>query len=103
MQTDNIRERKQTEKRYPIGIQTFEEIINGKYVYADKTDLLYNLAQGHVFFLSRPQRFGKSLLISTLEAYFKGRKNLFKGLKIDGRHHNQGLKACGDGSIDVTG
>ena len=69
--------------RYPIGIQTFEEIINGGYVYADKTDLVYNLAQSHVCFLSRPRRFGKSLLISTLEAYFKGKKELFKGLKID--------------------
>ena len=69
--------------RYPIGIQTFEEIINGKYVYADKTDLVYNLAQGHIFFLSRPRRFGKSLLISTLEAYFTGKKELFRGLKME--------------------
>ena len=69
--------------RYPIGVQTFDEIINGKYVYVDKTDLVYNLAQGHVCFLSRPRRFGKSLLISTLEAYFKGKKELFKGLKIE--------------------
>ncbi len=70
--------------RYPISIQTFDEIINGKYVYVDKTDLVYNLAQGHVCFLSRPRRFGKSLLISTLEAYFSGKKEMFKGLKIDG-------------------
>jgi len=69
--------------RYPIGIQIFEEIINGKYVYVDKTNIVYNLAQGHVCFLSRPRRFGKSLLISTLAAYFKGKKELFKGLKID--------------------
>ena len=69
--------------RYPIGIQTFEEIINGKYVYADKTDLVYNLAQSHVCFLSRPRRFGKSLLVSTLEAYFSGKKELFRGLKIE--------------------
>jgi len=69
--------------RYPIGIQTFEKIINGKYVYADKTDLVYNLAQSHVCFLSRPRRFGKSLLISTLEAYFSGKKELFRGLKVD--------------------
>ena len=69
--------------RYPIGIQTFETIIEGKYVYADKTDLVYDLAQEHVCFLSRPRRFGKSLLISTLEAYFRGKKELFSGLKIE--------------------
>ncbi|WP_197021885.1 ATP-binding protein [Ruminococcus sp. HUN007] len=69
--------------RYPISVQTFELIINGGYVYADKTDLVYDLAQEHVCFLSRPRRFGKSLLVSTLEAYFTGRKELFKGLKID--------------------
>lgn len=69
--------------RYPIGIQTFETIINGNYVYVDKTDLVYDLAQEHVCFLSRPRRFGKSLLISTLEAYFLGREELFEGLKIE--------------------
>ena len=69
--------------RYPIGVQTFEEMINRNYVYVDKTALVYELAQGHICFLSRPRRFGKSLLISTLEAYFTGKKELFKGLKID--------------------
>lgn len=69
--------------RYPISIQTFETIINGNYVYVDKTDLVYSLAQEHVCFLSRPRRFGKSLLISTLDAYFSGRKELFKGLKME--------------------
>ena len=69
--------------RYPISIQTFEKIIEGKYAYVDKTDLVYDLAQENVCFLSRPRRFGKSLLISTLEAYFTGRKELFEGLKID--------------------
>ena len=69
--------------RYPISVQTFEEMINGKYVYVDKTDLVYNLSHGHICFLSRPRRFGKSLLISTLDAYFSGKKELFKGLKID--------------------
>ena len=68
--------------RYPIGVQTFEEIINGEYVYVDKTDLVYNLARGHICFLSRPRRFGKSLLLSTLNAYFSGKEELFKGLKI---------------------
>ncbi|MBR3024767.1 MAG: AAA family ATPase, partial [Oscillospiraceae bacterium] len=69
--------------RYPVGVQTFEEMINGNYVYVDKTDLVYDLAQSHICFLSRPRRFGKSLLISTLEAYFSGKKELFKNLKID--------------------
>ena len=70
--------------KYPIGIQTFEQIIEDGYVYVDKTDLVYSLAnEGKIYFLSRPRRFGKSLLISTLENYFLGRKELFKGLKID--------------------
>ncbi|WP_298000116.1 ATP-binding protein [uncultured Phascolarctobacterium sp.] len=73
--------------RYPISIQTFETIINGNYVYVDKTDLVYRLAQEHVCFLSRPRRFGKSLLISTLDAYFSGRKELFQGLKMAALEH----------------
>ena len=73
--------------RYPISIQTFETIINGNYVYVDKTDLVYRLAQEHVCFLSRPRRFGKSLLISTLDAYFSGRKELFQGLKMEALEH----------------
>lgn len=69
---------------YPIGIQTFEEIRKGRYVYVDKTELIYKLVNsGKYFFLSRPRRFGKSLLISTLEAYFSGRKELFEGLAIE--------------------
>ena len=70
--------------KYPIGIQDFEKIINGGYVYVDKTALIHRLVtEGNIYFLSRPRRFGKSLLVSTLEAYFKGRKELFKGLAID--------------------
>ena len=69
--------------KYPISVQDFEKLITGKYVYVDKTDLVYELAQLNVCFLSRPRRFGKSLLISTLEAYFTGKKDLFKGLKMD--------------------
>lgn len=68
--------------KYPIGIQSFETIRNDGYVYVDKTDLVYKLAQGHVYFLARPRRFGKSLLVSTLKAYFEGRKELFEGLKM---------------------
>ena len=69
--------------RYPISIQTFEKIIEGGYVYVDKTDLVYDLAQEHVCLFCRPCRFGKSLLISTLETYFLGRKELFAGLKME--------------------
>ncbi|MCQ2314057.1 MAG: ATP-binding protein [Bacteroidales bacterium] len=69
--------------KYPIGIQTFRKIIENGMVYVDKTDLVYNLAQKNICFLCRPRRFGKSLLISTLESYFKGEMEFFKGLKID--------------------
>ena len=68
--------------KYPIGIQTFETIRKDGYVYVDKTDLVYELAKGHVYFLARPRRFGKSLLVSTLKCYFEGRRDLFEGLKI---------------------
>ena len=71
--------------KYPIGVQSFEKIIEDGFQYIDKTDLVYDLAQMNVCFLSRPRHFGKSLLISTLEAYFLGRKDLFKGLKIEGK------------------
>lgn len=70
--------------KYPIGIQTFEEIIKGGYVYVDKTDFVYKLAdEGKYYFLSRPRRFGKSLLTTTLESYFLGKKELFKGLAME--------------------
>lgn len=69
---------------YPIGIQNFGEVRCGGYVYVDKTKYIYELARtGKYYFLGRPRRFGKSLLISTMEAYFKGKKNLFKGLAIE--------------------
>ncbi len=72
-----------TERKYPIGIQTFSEIIRGGYIYADKTDLVWQLANySKYIFLSRPRRFGKSLLTSTLYSYFRGEKELFEGLKI---------------------
>lgn len=72
-----------TERRYPVGIQTFSEMIREGYVYVDKTDLVWRLAHYAKFiFMSRPRRFGKSLLTSTLESYFKGDKKLFEGLKI---------------------
>ena len=75
--------------KYPIGIQSFDRIIEDGYVYIDKTDMIYSLAQeGSIYFLSRPRRFGKSLLVSTLKNYFLGRKELFKGLKIDSLEKN---------------
>ena len=69
---------------YPIGIQNFEKIREGGYIYVDKTAMIYDLVKsGTYYFLSRPRRFGKSLLLSTMEAYFKGKKELFKGLAIE--------------------
>lgn len=69
--------------KYPIGIQNFEKIREGGYLYIDKTDLIYDLVKNGVYyFLSRPRRFGKSLLISTLETYFSGNREMFEGLKI---------------------
>ena len=70
--------------KYPIGVQNFESLRRDGYLYIDKTELIYKLvSEGRYYFLSRPRRFGKSLLISTLEAYFQGKKELFKGLAID--------------------
>ena len=70
--------------KYPIGIQDFERIIEDGYVYLDKTGLVYDLVHnGTIYFLCRPRRFGKSLLVSTLKCYFEGKKELFKGLAID--------------------
>ena len=102
--------------KYPIGIQSFEQIITDGYVYVDKTDLIYSLVtEGKIYFLSRPRRFGKSLLVSTLENYFLGRKELFKGLKIEGLEvpslvlKSSGasdVKACGkveEGHFEVSG
>lgn len=72
-------------RKYPDGIQTFEKIILGGYVYVDKSDLVWQLAHesSTYIFLSRPRRFGKSLLVSTLKAYFEGRKELFAGLAAE--------------------
>ena len=71
-------------RRYPIGIQNFEQLRNNNCVYVDKTELIYRLTHREfVCFLNRPDRFGKSLLISTVEAYFLGKKELFQGLAIE--------------------
>ena len=67
---------------YPIGVQTFEKVVQGGYLYVDKTGYVYELARKYSYvFLSRPRRFGKSLLSSTFHSYFAGEKDLFKGLK----------------------
>ena len=72
------------ERKYPVGIQSFEEIRRGKYLYVDKTALLHVLVnKGKYYFFSRPRRFGKSLMVSTLKAYFEGRRDLFEGLAIE--------------------
>ena len=69
--------------KYPIGIQDFEKLRTNRYSYVDKSRFVYKLAtEGEYYFLSRPRRFGKSLFLSTLEAYFQGKKELFKGLAI---------------------
>ena len=70
--------------KFPIGIQSFSQLIEDGYVYVDKTDLIHRLVKnGKIYFLSRPRRFGKSLLVSTLKCYFEGKKDLFKGLAIE--------------------
>ena len=69
--------------RLPIGLQNFTELRNDGYIYVDKTDYIYNLIHtGKVYFLSRPRRFDKSLLISTMKAYWQGKRELFENLKI---------------------
>ena len=73
-----------TDMLYPIGIQNFEKIRKEGYIYVDKTAIIHRLATtGTYYFLSRPRRFGKSLLVSTMEAYFKGKKELFEGLAME--------------------
>ena len=72
-------------RRYPIGIQNFEQLRNNDCVYVDKTELVYRMTHSasKYQFLSRPRRFGKSLLTSTLRSYFEGRKELFEGLAME--------------------
>ena len=71
-------------RKLPIGIQTFSDIRTQEYLYVDKTAYVWQIANtGKPYFFSRPRRFGKSLLISTFEAYFEGRRDLFEGLAIE--------------------
>lgn len=74
---------------YPIGVQSFAKLREEDYMYADKTGFIENLVTGgNCYFLSRPRRFGKSLLLSTIEAFYQGRKNLFQGLVISRMEHD---------------
>ena len=71
-------------RKLPIGVQSFEKLITGNFLYVDKTGYIYDLVQtGTQYFLSRPRRFGKSLLLSTMKSYWRGKKELFRGLKIE--------------------
>ena len=89
------------DRKLPVGIQSFEEIRKGGYLYVDKTDIIWQLAnRGKKYnYLSRPRRFGKSVLVDTLEAYFIGKKELFEGLKImqmgEATCHQTGYEPCG--------
>lgn len=81
-------------RRLPVGMQDFKDIITGNYIYVDKTEYIWNLANSSKsFFLSRPRRFGKSLFTSTLECYFSGKKDLFKGLYIYDKENTRGEDA----------
>ena len=72
------------DRRLPVGIQSFEKIRKEGYLYVDKTDMIWKLAHSNktYHYLSRPRRFGKSILVDTLQAYFEGKKELFEGLKV---------------------
>ena len=81
-----------SKRKYPVGIQSFESIRRDGYIYIDKTPLIYNMiTEGKPYFLSRPRRFGKSLLCSTLEAVFAGRKELFEAFTTEDGIEQQGL------------
>ena len=78
-----------TLKRLPVGIQTYEKLVGSDCLYIDKTEYIYKMVNySNYIFLSRPRRFGKSLLVSTLQAYFEGKNELFKGLYIDSVEKN---------------
>ncbi len=78
-------------QRYPVGIQTFSEIREKGFLYIDKTRFIQQMLEGSKYYLlCRPRRFGKSLLLSTIEAFFAGRRDLFEGLDIS-RHDHEGV------------
>ena len=77
------------DKKFPVGIETFHKLREQGYVYVDKTELIHRLiSRGQYYFLSRPRRFGKSLLLSTIQAYFEGKRELFGGLAIERYEHD---------------
>ena len=72
------------QRKYPVGVQDFESLRKDCYLYVDKTAIIHDIvSRGRYYFLSRPRRFGKSLLISTLKAYFEGKRELFQGLAME--------------------
>ena len=80
-------------KNLPIGLQTFSDLIMGNFVYVDKTDIIHDLVRKKsLYFLARPRRFGKSLLISTLQSIFQGQKELFKGLALSKLDYNWAVR-----------
>lgn len=83
-------------RKLPIGIQTFEKMREESYLYVDKTELVWRLAYTSTpYFLSRPRRFGKSLLLSTFEAYFEGKKNFLKDLPSNSwRRNGTSIRYC---------
>ena len=82
------------ERRLPVGMQNFKDIRQNDFVYVDKTEYIWKLINGSKsYFLSRPRRFGKSLLVSTFESYFSGEKELFKGLYIEEKENARGEDA----------
>ena len=87
-------------KLYPLGIQTFERIRKEDKLYIDKTEYIYHMTHtsGTYFFLARPRRFGKSLLVSTLQSYFEGKKDLFEGLAIE-KFEKENIKKDNEGSF----
>ena len=87
-----------TPRKLPIGVQSFKDLREKKFLYVDKTEYLSRLVNnGKVYFLSRPRRFGKSLFLSTLAAYFLGQKELFKGLYLEQAEEEQALREDRDG------
>ena len=77
------------DKKFPVGIETFQKLREQGYIYVDKTELIHRLiSRGQYYFLSRPRRFGKSLLLSTIQAYFEGKRELFEGLAIERYEHD---------------
>ena len=82
-----------TSRKLPVGIQSFKDLREKRFLYVDKTEYLFQLVNsGKVYFLSRPRRFGKSLFLSTLAAYFRGQKELFTGLYLKKAEEEQAVQ-----------